>query len=65
MRLSIKQLKVPHRGSKVDEFVSISCGLASIIPDENSSPTQLIAKADQALYQAKQQGRDRVVISDG
>ncbi len=65
MRLSIKQLKVPHRGSKVDEFVSISCGLATIIPHENSSPTELISRADGALYQAKQQGRDRVVISDG
>jgi adenylate cyclase len=64
IRIAIKDLKMPHRGSKVDEFVSISGGLASVIPDQESSPMDLIAKADQALYQAKQQGRDRVVISD-
>lgn len=44
----------------IDVTVTISAGLAELSPqDEN--PDALIARADEALYQAKEQGRDRVV----
>lgn len=37
-------------------------GIASIIPTQLDSSESLIAKADKALYQAKEQGRDRIVF---
>lgn len=41
------------------DLVTISVGYASIIPNRQASPTDLIKAADQALYQAKQEGRNR------
>ena len=43
--------------------VTLSLGLASVIPNPALTPEQLLQAADQALYQAKQQGRDRVCCS--
>lgn len=56
---SIHELNLPHEASKVSPNVTISLGVASIIPTQEKSPEHLIAIADQHLYQAKQQGRDR------
>ena len=42
--------------------ITISIGVACIIPDANSQVTDLIERADKAVYQAKQNGRNRVTI---
>jgi diguanylate cyclase (GGDEF)-like protein len=41
------------------EPVTISVGYACVVPSRHSSPTDLVKAADQALYQAKQEGRNR------
>ncbi|MFO1252806.1 MAG: diguanylate cyclase [Inhella sp.] len=43
--------------------MTVSIGVASGTP-EDAGPEALLARADRALYQAKQQGRDRVVLSE-
>jgi len=43
-------------------FLTVSCGVASIIPTLELDSTILIQQADQALYQAKEQGGNQVVI---
>lgn len=59
----IKSLKIPHINSPVSEYVTISVGVASIpnSPGYNSSPALLIGLADSALYEAKGQGRNRII----
>lgn len=59
----IRSLNIPHAHSEVSEHLTISLGITSKVACEGSSPTDLIAMADEALYQAKESGRDRYVIS--
>lgn len=61
IRCFISDLKIVHANSLVSEHVTLSLGVASTVPSHDSSLTMLIAMADEALYQAKKQGRDRVV----
>ncbi len=57
----VRALNVPHSGSKVSYFVTLSCGVASIKADGDFPSLDLLVKADRALYRAKEAGRDRVV----
>ena len=62
IQIAIRLETIPHEKSVVSDIVSISIGIATMIPVlENSSHT-LIEMADQALYQAKNQGRDRYSV---
>ena len=64
IQTAIHQLQIPHRSSLNHASVTLSLGLATMIPNANYSPEQLIQAADEALYQAKHQGRDRYVVWD-
>jgi diguanylate cyclase (GGDEF)-like protein len=46
-----------------DENVTISLGIATKVPEEGEKPEILVLKADQAMYQAKREGRNRTVAS--
>ncbi len=43
--------------------VTVSAGVASIVPGRDDEPAALVASADRALYRAKRDGRNRVVSS--
>jgi GGDEF domain-containing protein len=60
IRAAVENLLIAHGGAPWG-FVSISVGVASIVPSERSSPQELTETADAGLYEAKQQGRNRVV----
>ena len=57
--LSVRQL---HKQSPSLRAITVSAGVA-IFPDHGSSGKDLIQAADAALYQAKEKGRDRVVVA--
>ena len=60
---AIRNLNIPHKASKISEIVTISMGIASLIPNSDKSPEHLIALSDKALYEAKYQGRDQYVVA--
>lgn len=51
-------------GKNLTIQVTLSAGVA-VMPSDASSPAELLAKADKALYAAKKAGRNRIVTADG
>jgi len=60
---NVEDIKIPHPMSSHSKYVTISAGMASIIPNDNNSHTQLLDEADKALYSAKETGRNRVIMN--
>jgi len=61
LRISVEGLSIPHAHSTAADYVTISMGIASIIPREGGLPSTLIEAADRSLYEAKKAGRNRFV----
>ncbi len=60
MRKSIEKLAIMHEYSSVADCVTISLGVADIIPQPSDTIADFIRSVDNALYLAKQEGRNRV-----
>lgn len=60
----VKALKIPHLNSQISNYLTLSLGVASIIPAPEYSGELLMGAADLALNQAKKQGRDRIVLHE-
>ncbi len=62
IRSQVLALQIPHELSNFSKIVTVSVGCTWLLPSSESSPEELIAAADRALYQAKLQGRNCVVL---
>lgn len=62
VRTRVESLALTHaaRGDGLS-IVTVSLGVSTIVPEDARAPTRLISAADEALYEAKQLGRNRVV----
>jgi diguanylate cyclase (GGDEF)-like protein/PAS domain S-box-containing protein len=58
IRASVAELKI----SGVDRSVTVSAGITGSQPDRHASLAEMIREADAALYKAKAQGRNRIVV---
>ncbi|HEY9620028.1 MAG TPA: diguanylate cyclase [Crinalium sp.] len=58
----VANLQLPHAQSSVSSYVTLSVGIANLVPDPDNSLETLIKMTDRALYQAKAEGRHRYCI---
>jgi diguanylate cyclase (GGDEF)-like protein len=61
VRTSVKNLKIDHKSSAIDKYVTLSLGIASAIPGHGMSAKDLVALADKSLYEAKEAGRNQSI----
>ena len=64
LRRRVEGLAIPHEAKTPSGVVTISVGLATLPAGERKPIEELLKKADTALYDAKEAGRNRVVPYD-
>lgn len=62
IRAAVRALALIHPQSSISQYITLSIGVSCTTPTYKSCREALISAADQALYQAKETGRDRVVF---
>ncbi|MDB5847974.1 MAG: hypothetical protein JWP29_1726 [Rhodoferax sp.] len=61
----IRAAALPHEGSKVARHITLSIGVHSVVPTPGDASANLVKMADEALYQAKGNGRNRAYVLSG
>ena len=62
LRREVEELEIPHKARPTPNVVTISLGLAILRPGEKKSTDELLKQADDALYEAKNAGRNRLAV---
>ncbi|MEE2799635.1 MAG: diguanylate cyclase [Pseudomonadota bacterium] len=50
-----------HANSPAGQILTLSMGIGTLIPSQQDDPRAFLEAVDRSLYQAKQQGRNRIV----
>ena len=61
VRDRLAEASIPHYYSSATDHVTLSFGVATLVPESGQTPSLLIQLADDLLYSAKQNGRDRIL----
>jgi len=64
MQVIVADLRIPHEHSPIAPYITISIGIATSTVSQQAPAEQLIKRADQALYQAKNEGRNQIRVND-
>jgi diguanylate cyclase (GGDEF)-like protein len=64
LREAVNNARLAHGAPQAGPYVTLSVGVATEVPIDGMNFDLLVAKADQALYAAKHEGRDRVLSAD-
>ncbi len=64
LRRTVEEQMIPHAESTTGPWLTVSVGVAIVSPGNERSLAGAIQLADEALYQAKEEGRNRVVIKE-
>ena len=59
---TVRDLEIEHSLSEASNYLTLSLGIATVDSTATGSPRTLIAAADQGLYRAKAEGRDRFAV---
>lgn len=64
IRMAVEALAIPHLDSDVADVVTVTIGVVTVYPSSMMSTDQVIVMADDALYHAKDKGRNRIAVSE-
>ncbi len=64
MQMQLKRAQLTHATSPLDDNVTISIGVVSVVPSDQVTPLGLFKAADKALYSAKARGRNQLVVGE-
>ena len=64
-RSHLEALAIDNTGAPVGDVVTMSIGVATVVPGPESSVEELMVRADKALYAAKSNGRNKVCLAPG
>ncbi len=64
LRRNVEGMRMPHASRERPEIITISIGLAELRPGDEKSAEDLLKEADEALYEAKEDGRNRVKVNE-
>ncbi len=62
IRQTLAEAVLEHVASSVAPFVTLSIGITAFTPGKDNRAEDLVARADEALYRAKESGRNRYVV---
>jgi diguanylate cyclase (GGDEF)-like protein len=63
IRQAVEELAIPHPDSLIANHVTVSLGVVTVSPAGLGAPEAILALADEAMYGAKQGGRNRVAVA--